>query len=476
MSNLIYPKPRDWNELEDIIADVFSRKINDANLVRFTRFGRQGQKQYGVDVTGFNGKRLIGFQSKNHTGVKKISQTEIKKEIKKAEGFRPVLSEFIIVTSADRDSDLQKFLHKENKARKSKHKFQVGILFWEEVCDLILQYPDLTYKYFTRHFPPLQFEQITLPGLHTPNRIAMSISLDGSLHAQSKKIELIAKERGVAINSASPYHYSESFTVLGFNKFVARHLEELVQERITRPQYDQYRLSIGFSTFPNSVQSHLVDLGLDYSHLMDRGEPKLNFQKAAKALADFQLIVASGVFSKELTIYLQARLPYAFLLGWMFRKVTKFNLNLVAGNQVWTTKDLPCVPANIRQDLPEVTKHHTKEVVVILNFTPRSITQPVKNYLRRMKFRDHILLGNELIGGHVTSAAHALAIAREVSTNLKNISDQWDASKIHLFMAAPASLAVLIAYHINGIKPINLYFFNKDRTSYELAGVITNNT
>ena len=39
--------PKSWEELEEICADLFSREWKDNNA---TRYGRQGQRQNGVDI------------------------------------------------------------------------------------------------------------------------------------------------------------------------------------------------------------------------------------------------------------------------------------------------------------------------------------------------------------------------------------------------------------------------------------------
>src|SRR5436305_13688748 len=46
-SNL--PIPKDWNEFEEICADLFSKEWGDRNA---TRNGRQGQRHNGVDIYG----------------------------------------------------------------------------------------------------------------------------------------------------------------------------------------------------------------------------------------------------------------------------------------------------------------------------------------------------------------------------------------------------------------------------------------
>src|SRR5262249_2693605 len=54
--------PKSWDELEDICADLFGREWQDNNT---TRYGRQGQRQNGVDIYGRPGrKKYAGVQCK----------------------------------------------------------------------------------------------------------------------------------------------------------------------------------------------------------------------------------------------------------------------------------------------------------------------------------------------------------------------------------------------------------------------------
>ena len=97
--DFVFPKPRDWATFEDIVCDVFTRKFCNYN---FQRYGRSGQAQSGIDIAGPTENGLLGIQCKHHpAGIIEIA--EIDDEIAKAESFTPVLNEFIIVTSADRD-------------------------------------------------------------------------------------------------------------------------------------------------------------------------------------------------------------------------------------------------------------------------------------------------------------------------------------------------------------------------------------
>jgi hypothetical protein len=52
------PIPKDWNEFEDICADLFSLIWNDHNTVRY---GRAGQRQNGVDIRREGGYIILSI-------------------------------------------------------------------------------------------------------------------------------------------------------------------------------------------------------------------------------------------------------------------------------------------------------------------------------------------------------------------------------------------------------------------------------
>jgi hypothetical protein len=56
----LYPPPS-WSKFEEICADLFSRIWNDTQLVRY---GRDGQRQNGVDIYGKESGADSGVQCK----------------------------------------------------------------------------------------------------------------------------------------------------------------------------------------------------------------------------------------------------------------------------------------------------------------------------------------------------------------------------------------------------------------------------
>ncbi len=43
------PKPKSWDEFEDIVWDLYTRRWRDPHA---DRYGRGGQPQHGVDIVG----------------------------------------------------------------------------------------------------------------------------------------------------------------------------------------------------------------------------------------------------------------------------------------------------------------------------------------------------------------------------------------------------------------------------------------
>jgi len=127
------PKPKSWDEFEDITWEIYKRKWQDNHA---QRYGRSGQEQNGIDIYGRQNSsdKYIGVQCKRYKD-KKLTQEIIKAEIVKAEGFSYPLSEYIIATTASRDTKLQDFVLSLNQERGAENKFAVYIVFWEDICN-----------------------------------------------------------------------------------------------------------------------------------------------------------------------------------------------------------------------------------------------------------------------------------------------------------------------------------------------------
>ena len=127
------PRPKSWDEFEDIVWDLYTRLWDDPNA---QRYGRSGQAQQGVDIYGQParlGGGYVGIQCKRYDAGT-LTRARIEAEIAKAETFTPPLTEYLIATTEPRDAALQAVIREVNQERQAAGKFPVGIVFWEDLC------------------------------------------------------------------------------------------------------------------------------------------------------------------------------------------------------------------------------------------------------------------------------------------------------------------------------------------------------
>lgn len=140
--------PRSWDEFEDITCSAAKNRWENPD---FSRHGRQGQRQDGVDIYGEDDKgNLVGIQCKNTWDGIKLKTIE--DEVVKAESFQPSLKCLYVATTADTDQALQKSVRELSEERKALGKFAVAIMFWNDV------WQDLTRdeSRLFQHYPQLR--------------------------------------------------------------------------------------------------------------------------------------------------------------------------------------------------------------------------------------------------------------------------------------------------------------------------------
>jgi hypothetical protein len=141
------PRPKSWDEFEDIVADVMKVKWNDPNV---TRVGRSGQTQNGVDIYGMpehlGRKEYAGAQCKKKSD--EIEFDDVVAIVTEAEEFKPPLAELVIATTAPRDEKLQVKVRELNVQRVRKDEFRVEVAFWEDLSLDLSGEPRLLAKHF----------------------------------------------------------------------------------------------------------------------------------------------------------------------------------------------------------------------------------------------------------------------------------------------------------------------------------------
>lgn len=174
--NSNFPRLKDPDEFESLIRDICAAEWQDPDT---TRFGRSGQKQYGVDVYGNpqrNSEIFRGAQCKLRPKGKQLTEAEVEKEVKGARSFPHNLDKLIIVTDTPRDTHLQVIIDKINQRETKSGGFRVAIWFWEDITERLAAYPMLIGKYYKEWVTSLTTQPFFEHLIGTPLRLLVDAS------------------------------------------------------------------------------------------------------------------------------------------------------------------------------------------------------------------------------------------------------------------------------------------------------------
>jgi len=146
-------RPKDNKLFEELIKDLFAKHWNNPNT---QVNGRSGQKQDGVDVYGQPNQSDLwfGIQCKLREDGG-LSRADIEHEIQMARSFRHQLDTFIIATTLPRDNVLQAIVEQLNEIETVQNNFKIQIKFWEDICSLLDEHPNLIHKYYKQSGYPV---------------------------------------------------------------------------------------------------------------------------------------------------------------------------------------------------------------------------------------------------------------------------------------------------------------------------------
>jgi hypothetical protein len=137
------PKPKDWQDFERKSRVLFECVLGDPQT---HTHGRGGQKQDGVDIYGRRDSgrgQLVGLQCKGKDGQygRQITEKELLREVEKARTFEPPLDEFILITTAPDDRDIQKKARLlEHKVRQAGRALRIAVWGWNTLEQRIAEH------------------------------------------------------------------------------------------------------------------------------------------------------------------------------------------------------------------------------------------------------------------------------------------------------------------------------------------------
>lgn len=129
-----FPRLKSDDAFECLVRDYFRVTHGED----FQLYGRNGQKQYGVDVV--NPSRTLQVQAKNYA-LKKKDIAEIL-DAHKMKGCQA----FYIACSGDRDAKLQDYVSSLSKSSSLSSSFLIHILFWDDFEELLSNNEDIRRK------------------------------------------------------------------------------------------------------------------------------------------------------------------------------------------------------------------------------------------------------------------------------------------------------------------------------------------
>lgn len=133
---------------EELSLHVWRRLLSDPATMRY---GRSGQKQHGIDLLGRRNcsDKWVGIQCKaRRSGT--LGQKDIQGDLNAALGFNPKLSEYVIATTARRDSLLQSFASQQTAQNIGVGAFSVETFFWDDFEEFLFREEniDLLQRYY----------------------------------------------------------------------------------------------------------------------------------------------------------------------------------------------------------------------------------------------------------------------------------------------------------------------------------------
>lgn len=298
-------------------------------------------------------------------------------------------------------------------------------------------------------------------------------------HCSNKKLDSEALSRFNAILFHNGQITSTTEEILAkWNDAANRILQAALAQRLRHINADRnYEPLICLRTFEWSPSTSHLDLDLDWSTLV-QGKKRLPTQQEWEqilfpASLDVKQSISEMVRSHRIHMFIKSILPIAIALGFAFRKSAGITLLLEGQEEVWSTDTLPSRRDALRIERSEVDQGD-RQVAVVGVGTSRTIKPSVDSALPMLGLTPGHRVHLELTKPSETSvknAAHAQAIAKRIRSVCQELCDEHGVTHIHLFVATPVQLAVLIGQQLNALCPITLY--EHSQGAYKPVGTLT---
>lgn len=154
------PRPRHWQEFEELCLALFREVWKDALA---QKNGRTGQPQHGVDVWGaVDGNRStfqgVQCKGKDESLGASVTEAELIAEIGKADKFEPALEHWVLATTAPADAEIERVAREISVSRESHDSFTVQVMGWSDIESLLFRHVAVLEQFY----PELGLDATTL--------------------------------------------------------------------------------------------------------------------------------------------------------------------------------------------------------------------------------------------------------------------------------------------------------------------------
>ena len=263
-----------------------------------------------------------------------------------------------------------------------------------------------------------------------------------------------------------------------FNKEMRKIAERILKAtyalRLRRVGADRtYEPYINFHTFAYEPPATSLDLDLDWTEFFEGKDEVPTGDEwediLLPALDDVKNMLSAKTPSRQLHIYLNARLPAAIALGAALPAPAHLALLLHGDHGTWSTTGTPTDPTPLRL-LPSHDKGDAHaalvEIAISRNTAPgiaQSLPLPGLSFKHRIRFEPKDEPPNS---DAVKDASHALAMARQIGRELRDLCDNKGISHLHLFAALPVELAAMVGHQFNAVCAVTLYYYRNSDNRY----------
>ncbi len=456
--NYILPRLPNANDFEELVRDIFSVKLKNPNL---QRYGRNGQAQQGIDIVGIAGRDYTAnsgavIQCKNHTNNitnEKIC-AEIDDELVKFDKSPFKRSSYYFATSADNSTSVQNHVKKINETRVSEGKSTLQVVFWDDISRDLIANQKIFHKYYGGILKIEAPKNVDIVDSNLNSRKTLRVKLL-EFDTLEKARQTLTKLKEICV------------TNLGSNY----------------QKVDPYNLYLGVTTHPEVNFEQRADLDVDASEFfVDVSELETKYKKMILCLNNMATVLSDSFFSKNLTVLSDLQINFSLLMGKVFRK-HRLKLYVMFDDSFLTTEsdEVACSSSQVVENhlINRSFAEKVEDLVFILNMARRTdITDAVMNHVDSWS-EPFISRSYGIANGNsVENSAHALAIAEDIRVKIHGFQNTGlGLKRLHLFIAAPKPLAMLIGHRLNTLNTeIHMYFFNPERTGYLKTGVLKNNT